>query len=105
MDSLPLPLVSCLYRPSAPTRNASAAVGELIAVGSTSPGFCGASNSALTRSQPAMAIAAPIPTAAANRVRFTRLSTGIELQYLRLSRKVMYVGGGLELKSFVTSFP
>src|SRR5689334_18607915 len=68
MDSLPLPFVSCLYRPNAPTRSANAAVGELIAVGSTSPGFCGASNSAFTRSQPATAIVAVTPTATIHHV-------------------------------------
>src|SRR5436305_3483937 len=70
VDSLPFPLVTCLYRPIAPTRSARAAVCEATADGSTRPGFCGASSSVFTRSHPATATTAEAVAIRANRVRF-----------------------------------
>src|SRR5215216_3175690 len=54
----------------APMRRASAAVGDATAVGSTSPGFCGASSSALTRSHPTMPITVAPASNTMSRARF-----------------------------------
>src|SRR6476646_8105845 len=64
------PAWTCLYRPMAPTRSASAAVGVETADGSTSPGFWGASNSVFTRSHPTAAITAAADARIVNRARF-----------------------------------
>src|SRR5436305_5239880 len=52
------------------TRNASAAVGDETADGSTSPGFCGASSSVFTRSHPATASTAVADARIVSRARF-----------------------------------
>src|SRR4249919_1861456 len=54
----------------APARNAIAAVGDETAEGSTSPGFCGASSSVLTRSHPTTARMAVADAAIVSQARF-----------------------------------
>src|SRR3954454_18925034 len=67
---MPSPVCTCLYRPSAPTRNASEAIDEPTAPGSTSPGVCGSRSWFFTCSHPARAKAASAPAISANRARF-----------------------------------